>query len=146
VIGQEEVRDEYGDVIGTRPSYRVCACGCGASIEHRNAKTKYIDRSHSQRAYRRKVKAAAKAAGLPSNLSLETVQASSPMGVRSGDAPTPRKRRKTKPRPGVSIYLPTLDAALDLEAVAADLAEVSPQPGTLALRDALKTALDRRRA
>jgi hypothetical protein len=46
----------------------------------------------------------------------------------------------------VSIYLPTLDVALDVACVVDDLAQVSPQPGTLALRDALKMALDRRRA
>jgi hypothetical protein len=73
---------------------RMCVCNCGKSVAHRGVKTLYLE-NHRQNRHKRKVKAAATAAGLPANLSLETVSASSPTGVRSGDAPKPRQARKS---------------------------------------------------
>jgi hypothetical protein len=98
---------------------RVCVCGCGQSVVGRSAKTLYVDHRHSQRRYRRKLKTAARAAGLPANLSLQTVETASTTNPHHGDAPKPRPRRQARPRPGVTVYLPTVE---DAEAVAGQLA------------------------
>lgn len=65
---------------------------CSNLISSRRKNTKYCCEAHRQEAYRRRVKAAARANGLPANLSLKTVQATGSTGKRSGDAP---KRRKS---------------------------------------------------
>lgn len=94
---------------------RVCALpSCQESIAHRSASTRYCSERHRQTAYRARVKAAATAAGLPPNLSLSSVQQSTPTNHRNGDAQKPRKG--TKRRSGKSIrisYRKALDALED---------------------------------
>lgn len=73
---------------------RKCACGCGASLLGRSARTIWHDDRCKQRGYRRRVVARAEAVGLPSSLSLRALDAGSTTHNRNGDAQT----RGAKPR------------------------------------------------
>lgn len=76
-----------------------CVCGCQASVATRRDGTLYVDRTHAQRRYRKRLQQAATTAGLSPSLTLKTIQAANSPGSRNGDAPTPRKARQS----GVSI-------------------------------------------
>jgi hypothetical protein len=78
---------------------RICQCGCEASIADRSACTLYLNGTHRQRAYRRKVLEALRNAHLPTALSLaEARKVSSPTNPRNGDADDqPQRARRTKP-------------------------------------------------
>lgn len=81
---------------------RKCLCGCGEPIINRSAQVRYVNERHKQRAHRKRLKAAAEAAGLPASLSLKAVDSYTTGGNRRGDgqagarAPqgTPSKPRK----------------------------------------------------
>jgi RNA 3'-terminal phosphate cyclase len=124
---------------------RICACGCKGSVAHRGIRTLYLE-GHRQRRHKRKVKAAARAAGLPDRLSLQTVLAASPTAGRSGDAPAPVRRRQRKPRPGVQVYLPSVGHAQLLEAIVAgaDRGQL-PQEIAEEIAEAVRRAIERRR-
>lgn len=98
-------------------SQRLCACGCGASLVGRSARTQFLDGRHRQRRYRRRVQAAAKAVGLPDRLTLETVEAKGGRGSRNGDAQKNGRPRQTRRRAGLSVYLPRPELADALLAV-----------------------------
>lgn len=91
----------------------MCICGCS---EQASPSSVYANEKHRKRRYRAKVKAAATAAGLPANLSLESVEASTPTKARTGDAPAARKRRKSGPSIRVSYRKA-------VEAVAAEIGD-----------------------
>jgi hypothetical protein len=88
-------------------SQRKCACNCGADLAGRSERTLYANERCRQRAYRRRVKRAAAAAGLPASLSLENVETAKGTRDRNGDAHTARRPRQTRRREGVSVYLKT---------------------------------------
>lgn len=106
--------------------------GCLNPISSRRKNTKFCCEAHRQEAYRRRVRAAATAAGLPANLSLKTVEQSTPTENRSGDA---RSRRKS----GQSVRISYRKA---VEAVGQHLALVQDlQPGQSG-NDAAREILD----
>lgn len=77
-----------------------CDCGCGTIIDRRKGR-RYRDRSHGQRAYRRRLKARLQAAGLPASLSMKAADAAIPPPRRNGDATARRtapQRRRTPDR------------------------------------------------
>lgn len=126
-----------------------CACGCGEQLHGGGERVLYVDPRHRQRAYRRRLEALAKAAGIPARLSLETVQAARSTTARNADAQkrraTPRPRR---PRPGVTVYFPTPEAA----GLALEIVELDGLAGSDELErqkddaiEALRKAVERRR-
>jgi hypothetical protein len=124
---------------------RVCACGCGASLAGRRVTVRYVSEQHRQRAYRRRLREAAKAAGLPVTLSLRTVQASNPTRNRSGDGPSAGTAQQRRRREGVSVYFPTVaDAELAERMLAESLKRRTAVDSARALT-AVRAALDRRR-
>lgn len=89
----------------------VCGCGCGGPLtKGGNGRRLYLT-GHRQRFRRRLLKRLAEASGVPANLSLKSLQASETTGDRNGDAQPPGKRPRRAPRPGVTLYLPTLEDA-----------------------------------
>lgn len=87
-----------------------CACACGRELDSSVRKV-YADVRCRQRHHRRRLQAAAEAAGVPARLSLQALQTSNRTGERHGDAPARRPARKRGPRPGVTVYLPSLELA-----------------------------------
>lgn len=118
-----------------------CGCGCGERFPAGGGR-RYVNERHRQRAYRRRVKAAAEARGLPGSLSLQSVEATGRAGRRNGDAEKGGERPIRRPRPGVTVYFPTPGAA-ELA-----LAAVRTQGGAWRreAEGALERALERRRA
>lgn len=90
---------------------RTCACGCGRDLQASRRRTAiYYDERCRQRAYRKRVRDAAEAAGVSASLSLKSLDASSGAPSRNGDAKkgaTRAERPKRGPRAGVTVYLPT---------------------------------------
>jgi hypothetical protein len=74
-----------------------CACGCDEPLVAPSVRTFYKD-GHRKRRHRRRVERAARAAGLPTHLSLESVQTTVRTRERRRDAPArpqaPQRRRK----------------------------------------------------
>ena len=71
-----------------------CWCACGTWIGHRRRTTRFVNEKHKKRYHRRRLQHAARAAGLPANLSfqaIEQAQAGKSTGKRPGDAPRRRK-------------------------------------------------------
>jgi hypothetical protein len=131
----------------------VCGCGCGEELGGKggNGRALFRDVRHRQRFRRRMLKRLAEASGIPANLSVQTLQATDSTAERNGDAQRARKRPRRAPRPGVSIYLPTLDDAQALEGwveLGVRLAEERPDELAIDLEpalDAIVNALERRR-
>jgi hypothetical protein len=113
-----------------------CACGCGDEAPAGSAYA-HLDRCR-QRAYRERVKAEAKAAGIDSPGSLRAIRGSRTTSARNGDA----QRRPRKPREGISIYLPT---PLLAERVQEVLGYAIENEGQGDLRPALDAVLKARR-
>lgn len=129
-----------------------CACGCGEQLHGGGERVLYVDPRHRQRAYRRRLEAEAKAAGIPARLSLETVQAARSTTARNADAQTrraaPRRRRPSRPRDGVSAYFPSIDVAeavLECIEACGDYSGAPMPVGADIARDAIAKALERRR-
>lgn len=125
-----------------------CGCGCGAPLSSMTVRTFYVDKRHSQRAYRRRLERAAEASGVPARLSLQALQASNPSRERRDDAPAPRTARERRPLPGVRIYFPTVELVERLEQ-ALDILDVGGWGETYRtreLREAIAPPLERRRA
>lgn len=122
-----------------------CACGCRTDLGPGAVRQTYVDQRHRGRAHRARLQRAAEAAGVPPRLSLHALEASATR-ERHGDAPARRQRRKTGPRPGVTVYLPSIEVARRLEA---HLGDLYAGGDVLDLREALaalEAALARRRA
>lgn len=116
---------------------RPCVCGCGRP---RQPGSKYADYERCrQRAYKKRVRAAAEAAGVETRLSLERLEGSTSTGSRSGYASAARKRPQTRsPRTGVSVYF--RDPAI-VRAVLPLLDRTTPEEEAAA--EAMSAALDR---
>lgn len=113
--GREELIAELEDLglqeLADDVRQGLCGCGCKNQILSRRASTVYVDERHKQRGYRRRLNAAAAAAGVAPRVTLEAVRATTLTANRNGDAQAlpkaPQKRRKRSPRPGVTVYFPT---------------------------------------
>jgi hypothetical protein len=126
---------------------RLCGCGCGKPLPANAVKRRKYLEGHRDRAYRKRVREAARAAHVPERLSLsELAQASTSTPEASADAQKGRERpRRRSPRPGVALYF--RDPAW-AEAVAEYVALAAPS-GTTELRhghEVLESALARHRA
>ena len=99
---------------------RLCACGCGESLEGRSNRALYVNDRHRQRAYRRRLEDAAEAAHVPARLSLKTLEAgTSPPRDRNGDAETARKPARARKRSDVRVsYSRLVDALGEEQAIA----------------------------
>ena len=126
------------------PGRRSCGCGCGEQLVGRSENTLYVNERHRQRAYRRRLKEAAEAAKLPSSLSFKSIESAQDTQRRNGDGHTQRPKRRRTPRPGVTCYFPTVEAAeaarRAIDAAHRDLAHLDQA------QDALEAAVARRRA
>lgn len=130
----------------SRPLARACACGCPRPIPgDAHARRIYFDDACRMRVRRRRLREALKAAGLPALLTIENLQ-----GIRITGAPerhaqngAPARESKPRtPRPGVTVYIPTIGAAEALTAALRDL----DGPAAHAHADALERAIQRHRA
>jgi hypothetical protein len=88
-------------------SARKCACNCGEPLINRSAQVRYVNERHKQRAHRRRLKAAAEAAGLPTSLSLKAIESATSTGNRRGDghasAGKPQRTRSKPRKPSLRI-------------------------------------------
>jgi hypothetical protein len=109
-------RSLYTDVELERIDNRMCVCGCGKWLGRRSKNTIYFSHACSQRRYRRRLNAAAKAAGLPEHLNLQTVP--TPTTKRHGDGQ--KRRQQAQRRSGTSIRISYRKA---LAAIAGELGE-----------------------
>lgn len=124
-----------------------CACGCRTELGPGAVRQTYVDQRHRGRAHRARLQRAAEAAGVPPRLSLHALEEASATRERHGDAPARRKRRKTGPRPGVTVYLPTVRGAeLALGLLGAGAGAIADDLELERARDAIAAALERRRA
>jgi hypothetical protein len=99
-------------------SARVCACGCGRSIEG-SSRRLYLD-GHRDRAYRRRLAATIGAealtvkaveAAVASKPSLDPNPTVADAQGAARQALLARPQRKRTPRAGVSLYFPTIELA-----------------------------------
>lgn len=127
----------------------LCGCGCGEPLPRaRHARRRYVAEHHRQRQYQRRLEAEARALGVPTRLSLRELEAMERTPNRPSDAESGRtapKRRRSTPRPGVTLYLPTVDVALDVLLRLEDLARVEGRADLADLAERLERALERRR-
>lgn len=130
-----ELRAELDSELEQLLEAGLCGCGCGEPIDGGgNGRRRYRD-GHRQRAHRRRVELEAKVRGVPARLSLKALEATNPPRERHADAQT-KPRRPRRPRPGVTVYLPSVEAAERVwDAIAAD-DELEP---------ILEAAIERRR-
>lgn len=65
---------------------RLCACGCGESLDGRRKDVRYVSVAHKQRGYRKHLATDLEAAGLPSHLNRSVIPAidAQPSRRRSG--------------------------------------------------------------
>lgn len=125
----------------------MCGCGCPERLPVNRGRRRYVNERHKQKAYRQRLEREAEALGVPTRLSLARLQRTNPTRDRRADgqsAASGRQRRQSRPRPGLTVYVPTVDAAIVLLTVFDDLAQVDGREDLVAFRDALKAALKRR--
>src|SRR5687768_12898091 len=126
-----------------------CACGCNKALPVPSGRRRYLNERHRQRGYRKRLEAEARALGVPERLSQKALSASFPTGERHADAQTPRsarQARRSRPRPGVSLYLPApelVERLLELVDEAIARGDVGDQVEAIAA--AARAALERRR-
>lgn len=65
---------------------RTCECGCGASLDGRRRTTRYVNRTHGQRAYRKRVEREMRDRGLEPRVSLRVARSTNPTPKGNGDA------------------------------------------------------------
>lgn len=145
----DELRTQLALKVDERVAAGDCGCGCGSDLPLNPGRRKYLNERHRQKAYRDRLEAEANALGVPSRLSLRTLQSPSTTRDRHADAPARRQRpqrRRSRPRLGVTVYLATPGLARRL---LADLRN-PPAPGanlssadTGTLTDTLEAALRR---
>lgn len=152
-----ELHDELAALVLERVSRGECGCGCGDPLPASrggNGRQRYLP-GHRQRAHRRRLEAEARALGVAPRLSLQALAEASTTGQRHGDAQKrrkPRQRRRSAPRPGVTVYLPTIDLAKTVRDAVDLMAHVAREKGTAERADdldaalvVLEKAIDRRR-
>jgi hypothetical protein len=121
---------------------RTCTCGCGESLRGRSKGTRYFDARCRDRAYRRRLRERAEAAGIPGRLSVKRLDSILGSGKRRPDAARPTRSREKRPRVGLSIWLRGPDALHHAEVLLAVLERYEIlEP----VRDATRRAVDRRR-
>jgi hypothetical protein len=77
-------RAEFDAQVAERVERGECGCGCGKPLPvRRSSRTKFVSKTHGQRAYRRRLEVSCTAAGLPCRLSLRIVHA--PDATRDGN-------------------------------------------------------------
>jgi hypothetical protein len=150
----EALHRELADEVRERVRAGVCGCGCGAPLGTVKGGRRYVNARHRQRAYRHRLELEAKVLAIPARLSLQALREYEPTRERHADAqeqPQPQKRRRSAPRPGVTLYLPSVDLA---EQLAAELREVldptsqrglGPRANAQPILDVVEAALERRR-
>lgn len=121
-----------------------CACGCRHNLGSAARKV-YNDVRCRQRHHRARLQRAAEAAGVPSRLSLAAIEAANRTHERHGDAPARRPRRRSGPRPGVTIYLPTLELAEDALRALELVGQYADGEHALEVAGFVQGALERRR-
>jgi hypothetical protein len=121
-----------------------CACTCRNELGGA-VRAFYVDQRHRQRHHRARLRRLAEAAGVPTSLSVQALQARESTRDRNGDAPARRKRAQRRPRPGVTLYLPSLNVADALAVVMGDLVQLDTTPELEVAREALEVAIARRR-
>jgi hypothetical protein len=134
----------------------LCGCGCGERLPvKRHARRRYLGEHHRQRQYQRRLEAEARALGVPARLSLRGLEAMHRPGNRPSDAetgPQAPKRRRPAPRPGVTLYLPTVELAerlvRELEAIVAGayVPGLGSRAEAVPLLEAAVRAVERRRS
>lgn len=151
----EALHAELEAEVRERVAAGVCGCGCGANLGPRPGRRRYANDRHRQRAYRGRLELEAKALAIPARLSVAALRAHESTGERHADAqapPTAPKRRRSSPRPGVTLYLPTLELAEHLRDELREVLEPAtvhglPQRADVRpLLELVEAALERRRA
>lgn len=66
---------------------RTCECGCGASLDGRRRTARYVNRTHGQRAYRKRVEKEMRDRGLEPRVSLRVARSTNPTPKGNGDGP-----------------------------------------------------------
>lgn len=154
----DEALRELDELVLDRVRAGLCGCGCGEAlpipyrgrgrnrqpIPFEDGRRRFIDSRHRQRVYHRRVELAAEASGAPTRLSLRGLQAATGTSKRHSDAPgaaqAGQARKRRAPRPGLSVYFPTVrDAELVREVV-----EAARYVGGVPAIEALDRALERR--
>lgn len=145
----EELQRELDEELRERIDAGVCGCGCGAPLPSRKGGRKYARESHRQRAHRHRLELIAKALAIPARLSLRELRQYEPTGERHADAQEPPqapKRRRSAPRPGVTLYLPSVEVAERLAlGLHADGCTGEGRASRDVLLAAIERALERRR-
>lgn len=135
------------DLKPTEDPLRPCACGDCEEFVSRggNGRLEYAP-GHRQRGYRKRVKAAMVASGLPAYPSLQVARMKGTINKRNGDAQKSGKRRQTRNGDGVRLYISTAEAEALLRGeirdavkrkVAAKLKPADPIPGQQSIYDVL---------
>jgi hypothetical protein len=127
----------------------VCACGCRERLPaKRHARRRYVAERHRQRRHQERLEREAELVGVPARLSLNRLEQYMTTSNRLSDAQTPPtapKRRRSSPRPGLSVYLPEpmlVERVLEvLSYAAANEGQGDLEPAV----DAVRRALERRR-
>lgn len=140
---------QIDELVAQRVARGECGCGCKGSIPtpppDGEPRQKYVSGSHRQRVYRKRLNARARAVGVEPRLSLHRLPGYVPTGARHGDAQIAGNRRQarrpSRPRPGVSVYLPSVDVAERLLEVLVDVDD----PAVDELEARLRAAVERRR-
>jgi hypothetical protein len=103
--------------VGEAPEREVrrCACPCREPLPaSAHGRQRYVDPNHKNRAYRARVKARMKAAGLPASLSLKAADAARTPRNRLGDAEKQRQAPQRRRRPDQRVQLrAAVDAVAD---------------------------------
>lgn len=146
----QRLHDELAAEVDERVANGRCGCGCPRLLPDNPGRRKYVNERHRQRSYRNRLEREARALGVTTRLSLTSLQTPDSTRERHADADTPAtrpQRRRSRPRPGVTLYLPTLDVAERLELVLSAM-RAEPKTGGSALDElahALSLGLARRR-
>lgn len=146
----QRLHDELAAEVDERVAAGRCGCGCTKPLPGNPGRRKYVNERHRQRSYRNRLEREARALGVTTRLSLSSLQTPDRTREHHADAHTPGtrpQRRRSRPRPGVTLYLPTLDAAERLQLVLCAL-RAEPKTGGSSLDElahALDLALARRR-
>lgn len=142
----DELRAAMAAEVDERVDRGMCGCGCPSALPVPRARRRYVNERHRQRAYRDRLEREANLLGVPARLSRGSLQMTVPTGDRHADAQsagTQPQRRRSSPRPGVTVYVPTTAAAARLLDV---LAVLEGDSVIDAHREALRAAIERRLA
>lgn len=145
----ERLQDELAREELERAEAGLCACGCGERLPvKRHARRRYVAERHRQRRHQERLEREAELLGVPARLSLNRLEQYMTTSNRPSDAhggsQAPRRRRSS-PRPGLSVYLPEpmlVERVLEVLAYAvANEGQGDLEPAV----DAVRRALERRR-